>query len=122
MQGMPNKISDQDLYSVLLNEHKLMATTLCGAVLEAGEPKLRQEYQQCLNTTLDHQYKIWQEMNQKGYYKPLPANQQEITQVQQEIQKASQQLPGNWQAQGQNQTQNQGNVQLPNNWVQSNRA
>ena len=101
MQGMPNKITDQDLYTLLLNEHKLMASGLVNAVLEAGDQALRQDFQQALNHTLDHHYQIWQQMNQKGYYRPLPANQQAISQVQQDIQKMHQQTPGHWQAQGQ---------------------
>lgn len=101
MQGMPNKITDQDLYTTVLNEHKLMAAQLVNAVLEAGDKNLRQDFQQSLNNTLDHHYTIWQQMYQKGYYKPLPASQQAISQVQQEVQKMTQQLPGHAQAQSQ---------------------
>ncbi len=116
MQGMPNKITDQDLYNALLSEHKMMAGMLVHAVLETGHKALRQDFQQSLTNILDHQYQIWQQMNQKGFYKPLQASQQEISQVQQEAQQLSQQLPGTWQAGA----QAQGQAALPPNWPQPN--
>lgn len=116
MPGMPNKILDQDLYTALLNEHKMMAGMLVNAVLESGDKAVRQDFQQSLTTALDHHYQIWQQMNQKGFYKPLPASQQEISQVQQEAQQLSQQLPGKWQAGA----QAQGQAALPPNWPQPN--
>lgn len=114
MQGMPNKITDQDLYTTLLNEHKHMAAALVHAVLETGDQTLRRDFQDGLNKALDHQYQIWQQMSQKGYYKPLPAGQQGISQLQQDVQKMTQQLPGNWQTQGQTQTTTAGNWPPPN--------
>lgn len=114
MQGMPNKITDQDLYTVLLNEHKMMADMLVNAVLETGDQALRQDFQQSLTHVLDHHYQIWQQMHQKGYYQPLPASQQQVSQVQQEMQKMGQQLPGTWQSGA----QAQGNAGLPKGWPQ----
>ena len=94
MPNMPNKITDFDLSQILLNLHKYECECTTQDVLECSTPELRQELTQLLQQNLQVQYQLYQYMNQKGFYKPLPASQQELQAAQQQLQKAQQQIGG----------------------------
>ena len=94
MQNMPNKITDFDLSQTLLNLHKHACKESTADIMECSSPELRQEFTQALQTNLQHQQQIFQYMNQKGYYKPLPASSQELQSALQQLQSAQQQTGG----------------------------
>ncbi|MFU0799623.1 MAG: spore coat protein [Xylanivirga thermophila] len=78
--------NDKQIASVLLTNHKQSAQSLTNLVLESANQGIRQDAQQILQTTFQHQKAIWDYMNQKGYYQVDMAPQQEITKAQQQIQ------------------------------------
>lgn len=88
-----NKINDQILTGVILNEHKLTAGMLTNSILEAADDRLRHDYQSMLNTCLGHQKQIFDFMAQKGWYQPTTASQQEISQAQRMMNQMQLQMP-----------------------------
>lgn len=89
-QGLDEKV----ITSVLLNSHKLAANGLNNLVLESSDPSLRQDVTQILYHTYQHQKKIWDFMNNKGYYQVEYAQQQEIAKATQQLQQQQQQQSG----------------------------
>lgn len=88
-----SKINDQILAGVLLNEHKMAATTLTNSILEASDENLRRDYQSMLNACVGHQKQIFDFMAQKGWYQPTMATPQEISQAQRMMEQIQQQMP-----------------------------
>jgi spore coat protein CotF len=80
-------ISDQEVMSILLSEHKLAASSLTNLVLESSNQFLRNDATVILTSTFNHQKQIFDFMNQKGWYQTQIASQQEISKVQQEVAK-----------------------------------
>jgi spore coat protein CotF len=80
-------ISDQEVMSILLNEHKLAASALTNLVLESSNQFLRNDATVILTSTFNHQKQIFDFMSQKGWYQTQIASQQEISKVQQEVAK-----------------------------------
>jgi len=77
-------ITDQEVMSVLLNEHKLAASSLTNLVLESTNQFLRNDATNILTSTFNHQKQIFDLMAQKGWYQVQNASQQEISKAQQE--------------------------------------
>ena len=82
-----NKIGDKEITIVLLDEHKLCASSLTNLVLESANQSLRNDAVNLLNRTFQHQKQIFDLMTQKGWYQTQNANQQDISKAQQEITK-----------------------------------
>lgn len=82
-----NKMGDKEIVNVLLDEHKLCATSLTNLVLESSNQSLRNDASNLLNRTFQHQKQIFDIMTQKGWYQTQNANQQDISKAQQEITK-----------------------------------
>ncbi|NMB95672.1 MAG: spore coat protein [Clostridiaceae bacterium] len=78
-------ITEKEILNVLLDQHKLCASSLTNFVLESSNQNLRNDATSILNKTFQNQKQIFDIMSQKGWYKPQVANQQSISQVQQEI-------------------------------------
>lgn len=78
-------ISDQEVMSILLSEHKLAASSLTNLVLESTNQFLRNDATTILTSTFNHQKQIFDMMNQKGWYKTSVASQQDISKAQQEV-------------------------------------
>jgi len=79
--------SDKEITQTLLNEHKLCASALTNLVLESSNQALRDDVTCILNRTFQHQKNIFDLMNQKGWYSPQTASQQEVNQAKQEVSK-----------------------------------
>jgi spore coat protein CotF len=97
MQGnnqQPNKISDFDLMTELNQCIKQSASQLTTAILESSNPQVRQQMQSALQRSLQHHQQLSQLMTQKGYYKPLPADQQMLQVAQEQIEMANAQVGG----------------------------
>ena len=78
---------DKEIATVLLDEHKLCATSLTNLVLESSNQSLRNDAAGILSRTFQHQKSIFDLMSQKGWYATQPASQQEINAAKQEVSK-----------------------------------
>jgi spore coat protein F len=76
--------SDKEIVTVLLDEHKLSATSLTNLVLESSNQNLRNDAANILSKTFQHQKQIYDLMTQKGWYQTQNASQQDITKAQQD--------------------------------------
>lgn len=81
-------LGEKEIAWVLLSNHKLGANSLNNLILESADPALRQDVTQILYHTYQHQKKVWDFMNSKGYYKVEFAPQQEITKATQQLQQS----------------------------------
>lgn len=79
--------SDKEIATVLLDEHKLCASSLTNLVLESTNQSLRNDVAGLLNRTFQHQKNIFDLMTQKGWYTTQAASQQDINYAQQEVSK-----------------------------------
>jgi len=78
-------ITDREIANVLLNEHKLCASSLTNLILESSNQNLRNDAINLLNRTFQHQKQIFDIMAQKGWYQVQNANPQEISKAQQDV-------------------------------------
>lgn len=78
-------LTDKEITNVLLNEHKLCASSLTNLVLESSNQYLRNDATSILTKTFQHQKQIFDIMSQKGWYQVQNASQQDISRAQQEI-------------------------------------
>jgi spore coat protein CotF len=77
-------VGDKELMTVILNEHKLCASSLTNLILESSCQSLRNDAAGLLNRTFQHQKQIFDMMTQKGWYTTQAASQQELTNARQE--------------------------------------
>jgi len=78
-------LSDKDQIQILLNEHKLMISSMTNCILECANPQLRQDCINVLNKDFSHQKMIWDAMNQRGWYQVQMASPQELQRAQQQL-------------------------------------
>lgn len=78
-------ITDKEILNVLLDEHKLGASSMTNLVLESSNQILRNDATNILNRTFQHQKQIFDLMTQKGWYQVQNASQQDISRAQQEM-------------------------------------
>ena len=78
-------LTDKEITNVLLDEHKLAASSLTNLVLESNSQFLRNDVTSILTKTFQHQKQIFDLMNQKGWYQIQNASQQDISKAQQEM-------------------------------------
>jgi spore coat protein F len=80
-----NNLTDKEVLNVLLDEHKLAASSLTNLIIESSNQLIRNDATNILTRTLQHQKQIFDLMSQKGWYQVQNANQQEISKAQQEM-------------------------------------
>lgn len=80
-----NSLSDKEITTVILDNHKLSATSLTNLILESTNNQLRSDCLNVLRKTLDHQKQIFDVMSQKGWYQVNTASQQDLSTAQQMI-------------------------------------
>lgn len=85
-------LSDKEIMSSILNEHKLSASSLTTLVLESSCPTLRNDVQSILTKTFNGQKQVFDMMSQKGWYPVQNANQQEISVAQQKVKNIQSQM------------------------------
>jgi spore coat protein CotF len=90
-QGQQGSLQDRDVMQNLLNESKIMANSINQYTLEATNEELRRDYMTVLGEVFAQQKQVYDMMQQKGYYNPTPAQQQDISQVQSKFQGQGQQ-------------------------------
>ena len=78
-------LTEKEIANVLLDEHKLCASSLTNLVLESSNQNLRNDATGILTRTFQHQKQIFDLMTQKGWYQTQNASTQDIKQVQQEM-------------------------------------
>ena len=83
-------LTDKDLLNVILDEHKLCASSLTNLVLESSDTNLRNDVTNILNGTFKHQKQVFDYMSQKGWYQTQNATPQDISRVQQQVNSAGQ--------------------------------
>ncbi|MBS4021958.1 MAG: spore coat protein [Dethiobacter sp.] len=76
------KLTDQDIAQCLLKDQKFMCDMINGSILEAQSENLRRDWTTCLQNSYRIQKQVFDAMNQKGWYQPAKANQQQLTQAQ----------------------------------------
>lgn len=79
------QITDKEIVNILLDEHKLAASTLTNLILESSNQNLRNDTMNMLNKTFQHQKQLFDIMTQKGWYQTQNANQSDIMRAQQEF-------------------------------------
>jgi len=91
---MPNQqqeqLQDRDIMQNILIDTKYMASAITQYILEATNEDLRRDYMTVLGEVFAQQKQVYDVMQQKGYYNPKPAQQQDITQVQSKFQQGQQ--------------------------------
>ena len=85
-------LTDKEIMSSILNEHKLSASSLTNLVLESSCPTLRNDVQSILTKTFNGQKQVFDMMSQKGWYPVQNANQQEISMAQQKVKNIQSQM------------------------------
>ena len=78
-------LNEKEVMTVLLNEHKLSASSLTNLVIESSNQNLRNDATNILTGTLEHQKQIFDIMAQKGWYQVQNASTQDIGRAQQEL-------------------------------------
>jgi len=78
-------ITDKEIVNILLDEHKLEASSLTNLILESSNQSLRNDAMNILTKTFQHQKQLFDIMTQKGWYQTQNANQTDIMRAQQEI-------------------------------------
>ncbi len=86
-------LTDKEIMSSILNEHKLSASSLTNLVLESSCQMLRSDVQSILTKTFNGQKQVFDMMSQKGWYPVQNANQQEISMAQQKVKNIQSQMP-----------------------------
>lgn len=86
-------LTDKEIMSSILNEHKLSASSLTNLVLESSCSMLRSDVQSILTKTFNGQKQVFDMMSQKGWYPVQNANQQEISMAQQKVKNIQSQMP-----------------------------
>lgn len=82
-----NNLGDKEITMVLLDEHKLCASSLTNLVLESANQNLRNDATNLLTRTFQHQKQLYDLMTQKGWYSVQNASQQELNTAKQEASK-----------------------------------
>ena len=74
-------LTDKEIATLILDEHKLSATSLTNLILESSNQQLRNDASNLLNKTFQHQKQIFDIMSQKGWYQTQNATAQDISQA-----------------------------------------
>lgn len=89
LNGQGAMVTEENLLNLVLNETKLMASSLNTYILEASNEQMRWDYMTVLGDVYSQQKQIFDCMEQKGYYQIPNATPEEILQTKQKFQKAN---------------------------------
>ncbi len=81
---MAAKMTDQDIANTILNDYKLLASSLNTYITESQNDTLRKDYIKLLQETYNAQKQIFDAMNKKGWYEIQQADVSEIAKAQNE--------------------------------------
>jgi spore coat protein F len=82
-QAATPNMTEQELLNDLLNQEKHLAETYTTFITESSCPNMRQVLMDQFNHTCQGQYKIFDQMRNKGYYQTKDAPDQEVQQAKQ---------------------------------------
>ena len=80
-------VGDKELVTILVNEHKLSASSMANLILESSDQSLRNDATNILTRTFQHQKQLFDLMSQKGWYATKAATQQDLSTAKQEVSK-----------------------------------
>ncbi|WP_051688115.1 spore coat protein [Desulfofalx alkaliphila] len=80
-----DQIRDKDLATSMLMDLKYTCECINRKILETSNNQLRQSYINVLTETYNEQKQLFDMMNQRGWYQPTMAQQQEISQASRKI-------------------------------------
>ncbi|HWK23177.1 MAG TPA: spore coat protein [Ureibacillus sp.] len=88
---MPNNIAgrgltDREMLQLCLELEKGRCRSISNTLLETTHPDLREIYQHCYENANSNQYRLFEIMNKKGWYKTELATKDQIIQVQELMQ------------------------------------
>lgn len=88
---MPNNmegrgLTDRETLQLCLELEKGRCRSVSNAILESSHKDLREIYQQCFDNADTNQYRLYEIMNEKGWYKTEKASIEEIHKVQEFMQ------------------------------------
>ncbi|WP_096188838.1 spore coat protein [Evansella halocellulosilytica] len=88
---MPNNIegrglTDREMLQLCLELEKSRCRSVSNTMVETSHEELRDIYHQCFETALSNQKKLYEFMNEKGWYKGTVATKKEIGKVQENMQ------------------------------------
>lgn len=88
---MPNNmegrgLTDREMVQLCLELEKGRCRSISSTMLETTHKELRDIYRQCLDNAADNQYKLYDLMDQKGWYKTELATPDQIKNVQEYMQ------------------------------------
>lgn len=81
---------DQIIAATCNDALKLCATSFAGSAVEASTPQVRQTFMQMSQTAVQRQAELSKIMEQKGWYTPVPARQEDIQNVVSELKQLTQ--------------------------------
>lgn len=93
VQGMP-VLNDQDRMEDLLTQEKYLISSYSTFVPEASCPHLRQVLTDNLNQTVQTQFKVFDQMNNMGWYPTKVAQQNDVKMAQQKFAQMKTQMGG----------------------------
>lgn len=88
---MPNNIegrglTDREMLHLCLQLEKGRCQSISHTLLETSHKELREIYQQCFEQASHNQYKLFEVMREKGWYKTKQASAEQIADVQELMQ------------------------------------
>lgn len=89
MNGQGERVTEENLLNLALNETKLMAGSINTYILEASNDALRRDYMTVLGDIYSQQKQLFDCMEQKGYYQLTDATAEEIRQTRAKFQNAN---------------------------------
>jgi len=85
-------MNEQELLDDLLSQEKQMMSSYSTFLSEASCPNLRQILLNHFSQTSEDQFKVYEQMRQKGYYQPKDAVGQYVQQAKQKFEQMKTQL------------------------------
>ncbi|HAA89091.1 MAG: Uncharacterized protein XD63_0588 [Thermoanaerobacterales bacterium 50_218] len=80
------RISDQMLVEDLLSSQKFLMSNYNMAIYESANPQLRNQFMEIHRQEQEGAQKLFNLMNQRGWYSPAPADQKMISETQAKVQ------------------------------------
>ena len=88
MNTAANGFSDQERLTDVLASQKFITDTYNTFSNECATPAVREDFLNILNEEHQIQFEVFSEMQKRGWYQTLPAEQQKIQQARQKFQNA----------------------------------
>ncbi|MDP2891908.1 MAG: spore coat protein [Bacillota bacterium] len=91
MHTTPN-MTEQELLNDLLEQEKTLVKSYATFITESSCPNMRQVLIDQFNSTCQNQYRVFDQMKQKGYYQTKDAQDMDVQQAKQQMTQLKSQL------------------------------